>query len=100
MIIVIIILILLIFIGIYISYRISWVTENLVTVLSYTCAYLIRKSSSIDDENTKEFFKFIDEYFSKQEFSFFYWLFRKPFCYDVKKILGEKIYNEIYQRRK
>jgi hypothetical protein len=89
-----------IFIGLYISYRISWVTEHLISVLSDASSYLIRQGKTTNESDTKEFFTYIESYLNQKELEFFYWIFKKPFCYDVKKILGDKIYNEIYSKTK
>jgi len=81
----------------YFHIRSIWVTKNLRRVMEDISNYLVKRGIPKIQKNTGyDIDLYIHSFFNQPSMQYYYWMFRKPFCYDIKKIIYKIYYDEIY----
>ena len=78
---------------IYVEFRSKWVLRNLTKVCTDGTKYLINDASK---KTVDEHIKNIHNFFNQESLNYDYWMWKKFFCFNIKKIIGEENYNKLY----
>jgi len=95
-----IILILSFLIVMYLNFRRIWVSNNLMKVMDSASKYLVLEGISEISKNTGcDINLYVKSFLGQPQFEFYYWMFKRPFCYNIKKIIGKDNYTKLYKEK-